>query len=241
MNDSNNKIQIRKSADRGHTNIGWLNSKHTFSFGDYYDPEWMGYRSLRVINDDIVAPGMGFGTHGHQNMEIISIVLEGSLEHKDSLGQGEVLHPGEVQVMSAGKGIQHSEFNSSKELPVHFLQIWVMPEVKNLSPAYYQKSFPRVERINRLCRIAGRDNIDKDGAIKIHQDADIYLLALEGNATTTFKTRSGRGIFVQVAEGEILVNDSKLAVGDGLLVENVSELLFSSASAGTDLLLFDLN
>ena len=166
------------SDKRGRTQIDWLDSRHSFSFGDYYDPNNMGFRSLRVINDDVIEAGRGFGTHPHRNMEIISIVLKGAIEHRDSLGHGEVLKPGEVQVMTAGKGIAHSEFNPSKTEPLHLLQVWIQPKVTGLAPSYAQKPYPIAERKNTLRRVAGRKGVE-DGAIGINQDADLFLLNLD--------------------------------------------------------------
>ena len=170
-------ITVRKSEARGHANHGWLDSYHTFSFASYYDPNYMNFRSLRVINEDVVSPGKGFGTHGHSDMEIITYVLEGALEHKDSLGTGAVIKPGEVQRMTAGTGIQHSEFNHSQTDPVHLLQIWLLPDTKGLSPSYEQRDFPLAERRGKLRLVAARDA--RDGAVKVHQDVDLYAAVLD--------------------------------------------------------------
>lgn len=230
-------IAIRKSAARGHANHGWLDSYHTFSFANYYDPNYMSFRSLRVINEDIINPGKGFGTHGHQDMEIITYVLEGALEHKDSLGTGAVIKPGEVQRMSAGTGIQHSEFNQSQTDPVHLLQIWLLPDTNGLSPSYEQRDFPVAERHGNLRLVAARDA--RDGAVKIHQDVDLYAAVLDKNSRVSHHLQSNRHAWVQVARGAILLNGLPLDQGDGAAVSDESELVIE-ATADAEILLFDL-
>ncbi len=233
-------IKLRKASERGKTEIDWLHSHHSFSFGDYHDPANMGYRSLRVINDDIVEPGQGFGTHGHRDMEIISLVLEGALEHRDSLGHGEVLRPGEVQVMTAGRGIRHSEFNPSPSERAHFLQIWIQPEKAGLEPAYAQKPFPPAERMNTLRRVAGRDRVEADGALKINQDADLYLASLSPGKTVKTSLRSERNAWVHVATGNAVVAGQRVSAGDSLAINDVSEILLEGGTEPTELLFFDL-
>ena len=183
-------ISVRKANDRGHANHGWLDTNHTFSFASYHDPQHMGFRSLRVMNEDRVAPGKGFGTHGHDNMEIISYVLSGALEHKDSMGNGEVLRPGEFQRISAGSGITHSEFNPSSEEPVHFYQIWLVPHVRDIQPSYQQREFGQGEKLNRLRLVASPDG--EDGSLSIHTDADVYLSNLAAGSEVGFDLQPGR-------------------------------------------------
>jgi quercetin 2,3-dioxygenase len=230
-------IAIRKSAARGHANHGWLDSYHTFSFANYYDPNYMSFRSLRVINEDIINPGKGFGTHGHEDMEIITYVLEGALEHKDSLGTGAVIKPGEVQRMSAGTGIQHSEFNHSQTDPVHLLQIWILPDTNGLLPSYEQRDFPVAERHDNLRLVAARDA--RDGAVKIHQDVDLYAAILDKNSRVSHALDLNRHAWVQVARGAILLNGLPLDQGDGAAVSDESELVIE-ATADAEILLFDL-
>jgi hypothetical protein len=232
---------IRRADERFLTDLGWLRSRHTFSFGEHHDPAFMGYRSLRVINDDVVQPGTGFGTHSHKDMEIISIVLEGHLEHKDSLGSGEVLSPGEVQVMSAGQGIRHSEFNPSRDARVHFLQVWILPEAKGLPPAYAQKRFDAGARVNALQRVAGRDGIERDGALKINQDANLYLATIDPGKGVAHTLLPQRGAWVHVASGSVIVNGSKLSEGDSLSIEGPAMLSIVGADHVAEVLLFDLH
>lgn len=231
---------IRKADDRFLTDLGWLHSRHTFSFGEHHHPDHMGYRSLRVINDDLIAPGMGFGTHPHHNMEIISVVFEGELQHKDSLGSGETLRPGEVQVMSAGRGIRHSEFNPSQTQRTHLLQIWIMPEERSLTPAYAQKPFPRDERLNTIRRVAGRDGIERDGALKINQDANLYLASLQPTKGVSHTLLPGRGAWVHVATGEAVVSGTPLAAGDGASIEGPTTISIVGGKTSAEVLLFDL-
>ncbi|MEZ2304231.1 MAG: pirin family protein [Microcoleus sp.] len=230
-------IAIRKSEARGHANHGWLDSYHTFSFANYYDPKYMNFRSLRVINEDVINGGKGFGTHGHTDMEIITYVLEGALEHKDSLGTGAVIKPGEVQRMSAGTGIQHSEFNHSPSDSVHLLQIWLLPDRNGLTPSYEQRDFPLVERRGRLRLVAARDA--RDGAVKIHQDVDLYAAVLDKDARVSHVLQSNRYAWVQVARGSVLLNGLALEQGDGAAVSDESELVIE-ATAEAEFLLFDL-
>ncbi len=232
-------MTIRRANDRGRTEAGWLHARHSFSFGEYYDPANMGYRTLRVINDDTVEPGQGFGLHPHRDMEIITVVLDGVLEHKDSLGHGAQLRPGEVQVMSAGRGIRHSEFNASATETVHLLQTWVLPEKKGIEPAYGQKAFPREARLNQFKRVAGRDGVSDDGALPINQDANVLLCALAPKGEATRPLREGRAAWVHVATGSATVNGTALSAGDAVALEQEAAISVSSAT-GADLLVFDL-
>jgi len=227
-------ITIRKAEDRGHFDHGWLDTYHTFSFADYHDPANMGFRALRVINDDRVEAGRGFGTHGHRDMEIITYVLDGELSHQDSMGNGSVIRPGEVQRMSAGTGVMHSEKNASDE-PVHLLQIWILPERHGITPSYEQKVFPPAERDGRLRLVASHDG--RDGSVTIHQDADLYTTTLRDKATVTQDLRPGRYGWVQVARGTVTVNGKPLTAGDGAAIE--AEPRVTIAGDG-EVLLFDL-
>ncbi|NJR24031.1 MAG: pirin family protein [Richelia sp. CSU_2_1] len=230
-------IAVRKSEARGHADRGWLDSYHTFSFANYYDPKHMNFRSLRVINEDVISPGKGFGTHGHRDMEIITYVLEGALEHKDSLGTGAIIKPGEVQRMSAGTGIQHSEFNHSQTDPVHLLQIWILPDTNGLPPSYEQKDFPLAERHGKLRLVAARDA--RDGAVKIHQDVDLYAAVLDKNSRVVHALQPNRHAWVQVARGGILLDGLTLAQGDGAAISDRSEVAIE-ATEDAEILLFDL-
>lgn len=231
-------ISIRPAQARGTANLGWLDSRHSFSFGHYYDPKHMGFGPLRVINEDRVQPGGGFGTHGHSDMEIISYVLDGALEHKDSIGTGSVIRPGDVQRMSAGSGIRHSEFNHSKREPVHFLQIWLLPERQGLAPSYEQKTFAEGEKRGRLRLVASRSG--RDGSLVIHQDADIYASLLDEGDQVQHALRAGRKGWLQVARGAADVNGQTLRAGDGAAVEGEPELTITATANGTEILLFDL-
>jgi quercetin 2,3-dioxygenase len=231
---------LRLADDRGKTDFEWLYSQHTFSFGDYYDPDFMGFRNLRVINDDIVAAGKGFGTHGHRDMEIISIVLEGAIEHRDSLGHGEVLRPGEVQVMSAGKGIMHSEFNPSESEKLHFLQIWIEPTAKGLTSRYDQKPFAPQERLNRYMRVAGRQNGENDGALMINAAADLYLLRLEAGKKVVFTPQAGKSVWVHNAFGSLALNGMELQAGDGFGSDEEKSLEFTGNAEESEALIFHL-
>lgn len=231
-------MTLRPAAERGHARFDWLDSRHSFSFGHYHDPRHMGFRSLRVINEDRVEPGRGFGTHGHADMEIVSYVLSGALEHKDSLGTGAIIRPGEVQRMTAGSGITHSEFNPSASEPVHFLQIWILPERKGLKPGYEQIAFAPQEKQGRFRLVAARDG--RDGAVTIHQDAEIHSALLAVGDETRFVFRPGRHGWVQIARGgPVEVNGVAMVAGDGLAVSAETELGFRAKGAA-EILLFDL-
>jgi len=209
-------IRVRRAEERGHTDWGWLDSRHTFSFGDYYDAEHEGFRALRVINDDRVRPGAGFGTHGHRDMEILSYVLEGALEHKDSSGGGGVIRPGEIQFMRAGSGVTHSEYNHSKTEPVHFLQIWIVPDARGLAPAYGQQAFDRAAASRAFVLLASRDG--RDGSVQIHQDVDLWLTLLGEGVTREFRLAVGRHAWMHVARGEASLDGTVLKAGDGAAV-----------------------
>lgn len=229
---------IRRSEERGRTEIDWLDSRHTFSFGDYHDPQAMGFRVMRVLNDDRVTPGAGFPTHAHRDMEIVTVVLDGALQHRDSLGTGSVIRRGDVQRMSAGTGIRHSEFNASKTEPVRFLQIWILPERGGLPPAYEQKTFPPEESRGRLRLVAARDG--RDGAVTVHQDADIYVAVLDEGAEARHSLRAGRFAWIQVARGTVNVNGETLAEGDGAAVADLATIELASRAPASELLLFDM-
>jgi redox-sensitive bicupin YhaK (pirin superfamily) len=231
-------ITVRHAAERGTANLGWLDSRHTFSFGQYYDPNHMGFGPLRVINEDRVRPGAGFETHGHRDMEIISYVLEGALEHKDSIGNGSVIRPGDMQVMSAGTGIRHSEFNHSKSEPVHFLQIWVLPDRQGLAPRYDQKTFPASEKRGRLRLVGSPDG--RDGSIVIHQDTDIYDALLSSGDAVTNNLKTGHKSWVQVVRGAVEVNGTAADAGDGVAVEDEAVLTVTSHADDSEVLVFDL-
>ena len=231
-------FQVRKSNERGHFNHGWLDTYHTFSFADYYDPDHHNFRSLRVMNEDQVAPGQGFGMHGHRAMEIVTYLLSGELEHKDSMGNGEVLRPGEFQRMTAGTGIQHSEFNPSRNMPVHLYQIWIMPRQKGLTPTYEQKSFPESERTDRLRVVASPDG--RDGSLTIQQDASIFLSTLTTGARILHEIAPQRHAWLQVLRGNVEAGGHFLAAGDGLAVSQESALSIE-AKQNSEVMLFDLN
>ena len=228
---------LRLSEERGRSNFGWLDSRHTFSFGHYLDRTFSGFGDLRVINEDRVSPGAGFDPHAHRDMEIISYVLSGALEHKDSIGTGSVIRPGEVQRMSAGTGIRHSEFNHSKTDPVHFLQIWIIPERAGLAPSYEQKAFPATERKGRLRLFGSRKG--RDGSITIHQDADLYGSLLATGEAVSFKVRPGRKAWIQLARGTVRAGQQPLYAGDGLGVLVAGDIEIT-ATDDAELLLFDL-
>jgi redox-sensitive bicupin YhaK (pirin superfamily) len=231
-------INVRHAAERGTANFGWLDSRHTFSFGHYYDPDHMGFGPLRVINEDRVAPGKGFDTHGHQDMEIISYVLDGALEHKDSIGTGSVIRPGDVQVMSAGTGIRHSEFNHSKKDPVHFLQIWLLPDRQGIAPRYDQKSFSGAEKRDRLRLVGSPDG--RDGSIVIHQDAEIYDALLSRGRAVSHPLQAGRKSWIQVVRGAVEVNGKGAIAGDGVAVENEAVVSITAPAEDAEVLVFDL-
>jgi hypothetical protein len=230
-------ITLRRASERGRAKFDWLDSRHSFSFGHYHDPRHMGFRALRVINEDRVAPGGGFAPHGHKDMEIVSYVLSGALEHKDSIGTGSVIRPGDVQRMSAGTGITHSEYNASKAEPVHFLQIWILPAKQGIKPGYEQRAFSRDDRSGRLRLLGASDG--RDGAITLHQDAALYGTILDDGASVTHALRPGRGAWVQVARGDATVNGHELNAGDGAAIEDEREITLS-APKSAELLLFDL-
>ena len=230
-------ITLRRAQDRGHADHGWLNSYHTFSFGDYYDPGNMGFGVLRVINDDRVRPAKGFGTHGHRDMEIISYVLEGALEHKDSMGNGSVIRPGDVQRMSAGSGVRHSEYNASDRELVHFLQIWIEPNVTGIAPGYEEKRFDAASKRGRLRLVASPDG--RDGSVTIRQDAFVYATLLDGTERVVHAPAAGRKVYVHVARGAVTVNGQSLAAGDALKATDVKEVVLERAT-DAEALLFDL-
>ena len=230
-------IRIRKSQERGHFNHGWLDTYHTFSFGRYVDREQMGFRALRVMNEDFVAPGQGFGMHGHQDMEIVTYVLEGALEHKDSLGTGEVLRPGELQRMTAGTGIRHSEFNPSPTEPVHLYQIWILPEREGLQPSYEQRAINLAEADGQLRLIAARDG--RDGALTIHQDAELFLARLLSGQRVTHSPLPGRYAWLQVTRGSVNLGKHVLEAGDGAAISNEPSFEITAPGEG-EILLFDL-
>ena len=230
-------IVRRPANERGRTKIGWLDSWHSFSFGDYYDPAHVEFRSLRVLNDDRIAAGQGFGMHPHRDMEIITYMVSGALEHKDSLGTGSVIRPGEVQRMSAGTGIRHSEFNPSPTTPAHLLQIWLMPDQHGLTPGYEQKAFPDAERRNRWRLVASRNG--RDGSVTIHQDAAMYVTSLDAGQEVTQSLPRGRHAWLQVVRGTVTLNGESLKTGDGAAVSNESDLTVT-ATEGAEVVLFDL-
>ena len=230
-------ITIRRSEERGGGDFGWLNTHHTFSFDQYYDPKFMGFRSLRVINEDWVGPGQGFPMHPHRDMEIITYVLQGAVEHKDSMGNGSIIRPGDGQRMSAGTGVRHSEANPSQKDPVHLLQIWIQPEYRGIEPSYEQKSFAAEEKQGRLRQIAGPDG--KDGSVTIHQDARLYVSLLSPDQQVTHQLAPGRYAWVQVAKGAVELNGKPLKQGDGAAVGDEPKLTIK-ASEDSEVLLFDL-
>jgi quercetin 2,3-dioxygenase len=230
-------LELRKAGDRGYADHGWLRSFHSFSFADYYDPEHVAFGPLRVINEDRVAPGQGFGRHGHRDMEIISYVLEGALEHKDSIGTGSVIRPGDVQRMSAGTGVLHSEFNASATDPVHFLQIWIEPKERGIPPGYEEKRFEAQEKRGRLRIIAAPDA--RDGAVKIHQDAYVYAGLFDGTERAEHRLAQGRAAYVHVVRGDVDVNGEALTAGDAAKLTDVSVVTIENGS-NAEVLLFDL-
>jgi redox-sensitive bicupin YhaK (pirin superfamily) len=230
-------MTIRPAAERGHADHGWLDSHHSFSFANYYDPEHMGFRALRVINEDRVAPGKGFGRHPHRDMEIVSYVLEGALEHEDSMGTGSVIRPGDVQRMSAGTGVTHSEFNASQSDLVHFLQIWLIPGQRGIAPSYEQKTFSREEKKGRLRTVASPDG--RDGSVTIHTDAVLYAGVFESGDTTELTLAPGRHAWVQVARGKVRVNGRDLMAGDGAAISDDSSVHVEGIDVG-EVLVFDL-
>lgn len=232
--------QIRRAEQRGQANFGWLDSRHTFSFGSYYDPDHMGFGPLRVINEDHVVPGRGFDTHGHQDMEIISYVLAGTMAHKDSLGTGSEIKPGEVQRMTAGTGVRHSEFNASTDEALDFLQIWIMPEKRGLPPSYEQKSFAQVNKENQLVLVGSRDG--RQGSVSIHQDVDLYVSQLHNDQPVHHNLAPSRKLWIQVVRGRVVVNDQRLVSGDGFALENTTTapLRITLQGEAAEILLFDM-
>jgi quercetin 2,3-dioxygenase len=231
-------VTVRKSAERGHVQLGWLDTRHTFSFAEYYDPRHMGFRALRVINDDRVAPRMGFPSHPHRDMEILTYVLEGELAHEDSMGNGSVIRPGDVQRMSAGTGIVHSEVNASPSQALHLLQIWILPERQGLPPSYEQKTFLDSEKHGRLRRIVSRDGAK--GSVSIHQDVDLYAMVLGSGQAVSHTLRPGRHAWLQVAGGTIALNGQLLEAGDGAAVSDEVTLELAGTTDQAEALLFDL-
>jgi redox-sensitive bicupin YhaK (pirin superfamily) len=231
-------MTLRPASERGHANHGWLDSHHSFSFADYYDPEHMGFGALRVINEDRVAPGKGFGTHGHRDMEILSYVLDGQLEHKDNMGTGSIIVPGDVQRMSAGRGVMHSEFNPSHEQPVHFLQIWIEPAEKGIAPSYEQKRIDADAKRGRFRLIASPDG--RDGSVTIHRDAFLYAGVFDGDAAVVHPLAPGRKAYVHVARGGATINGHPLTAGDALVLTDESAVQLDHAH-GAEVLLFDLD
>jgi redox-sensitive bicupin YhaK (pirin superfamily) len=229
-------IELRQAQDRGHADHGWLDSYHSFSFADYYDPAHMGFAALRVINEDRIQPGTGFGTHGHRDMEIISYVLKGALAHKDSMGNGSSIVPGDVQRMSAGKGVLHSEFNHSKDGVTHFLQIWIEPKVNGIAPSYEQKHFDAASKQGRFRLVASHDG--REGSVLIHQDAYLYAALLDAADRVVHAIADGRRAYIHVARGGVTVNGRSLRAGDALKASDVRELTFDKAD-GAEVLLFD--
>ncbi|MFG6096787.1 pirin family protein [Leptothoe sp. ISB3NOV94-8A] len=231
-------MTVRPASERGNANFGWLDSRHTFSFGSYYDPAHMGFGTLRVINEDKVAPGRGFPTHSHRDMEIISYVVDGALEHKDSIGNGSIIRPGDVQRMSAGSGISHSEYNASKESPVHFLQIWVLPDKQGIEPGYEQTYFSPEEKQGRLRLVGSQDG--RDGSITIHQDMNLYAARLGFNEQVDYTLQDNRLAWVQVVRGQITLNKNLLSAGDGVAISASEAVSIAGQTDDTEILLFDM-
>jgi len=230
-------IAVRKAQDRGHANHGWLDSYHTFSFANYYDPDYMGFRNLRVINEDRVQPGMGFGTHPHRDMEILSYVLEGALQHRDSMGTGSIIKPGEVQRMSAGTGVTHSEFNPSPRELVHFMQIWILPKTRGIKPEYEQKFFEAEKKAGKLCLVASPDG--RDNSVTIHADAFLWSGNFDRDASASLSIPAGRHAWVQVARGSARINGEQLHAGDGAALSSEAGVLIEGVDHG-EVLVFDL-
>ena len=230
-------ITLRRAEERGHANHGWLDSYHTFSFANYYDPRHMGFRTLRVINEDRVEPGRGFGTHPHRDMEILSYVIEGALEHKDSMGNGSMIRPGDVQRMSAGTGVTHSEFNGSRSERVHFLQIWIIPEKQGITPGYEQKHFAPADKQGKLRLVASRDG--REGSVTIHQDTNVFGTVLDAGQTISFSLAANRHAWIHVVKGEVKVGGHDLRAGDAVAVSGESEITLEGLKSA-DVLLFDL-
>ena len=231
-------ITIRKAEERGHFDFGWLNTYHTFSFGDYYDPRNMGFRTLRVINEDVVQEGRGFPRHGHRDMEIFTYILDGALEHRDSMGNGSIIRPGDVQRMSAGTGVTHSESNPSSDEPVHLLQIWILPEKEGITPDYEEKKFPEDEKRNKLRLIISPGG--DDGSVRINQDARVYASVMDAGQEVVHQLDRGRHSWLQVAGGAVRLNELELKQGDGAAVSEETEVRIK-AQEPAEILLFDLN
>lgn len=231
-------ITIRPGQARGAANFGWLDTRHTFSFGNYHDPKHMGFSSLRVINEDKVAPAAGFATHGHRDMEIVTYILAGTLEHKDSIGNGSIIQPGDVQRMSAGTGILHSEFNASETNPVHLLQIWILPDTQGLAPGYEQTHFTVGDRQGQLRLVGSRDG--REGSVTIHQDVNLYAALLAEGDTVTQEFGPGRSLWVQVARGAVQLNGETLTAGDGAAITEETAITLTGTAAESELLVFDL-
>lgn len=231
-------ITVRPARERGHANHGWLDTWHSFSFADYHDPRHMGFRALRVLNDDTVQPGEGFGTHGHRDMEIVSYVLEGALAHRDSMGSGSTIVPGDVQYMSAGTGVMHSEFNGSETEPVHFVQIWILPDRAGRTPAYAEKRFEKADKTNRLRLVVSPDGAD--GSLAIRQDVRLYASVLESGAETSLALGKGRHLWVQALRGTVEVNGKTLSAGDGLAASDETAFAFKAPNGEAEFLVFDL-
>lgn len=230
-------ISVRRSGERGHADHGWLSSHHSFSFADYYDPKHMGYSNLRVLNEDRIAPGTGFGTHGHRDMEIISYVLEGALAHRDSIGNGAAILPGEVQRMSAGRGILHSEFNHSQQQAAHFLQIWIEPSALGIAPGYEQRMFPAAEKRGRLRLVASPDGAS--GSVRLHADARLHVGLIDGDESTDLPMAAGRRAYVHVARGSVAINGRRLEAGDAARIEDEARVQLA-AGIDAEVLVFDL-
>ncbi|MBX9681370.1 MAG: pirin family protein [Gemmataceae bacterium] len=230
-------LRVRRAGERGHAGHGWLDTYHTFSFGDYHDPKNMGFRALRVINEDVVAPAMGFGMHGHRDMEIVTYVLEGALQHKDSMGNGETLRPGEFQRMSAGTGVRHSEFNASQTEPVHLYQIWLLPAKAGIQPSYEQKFFANDEKQNRFRVVASPDAAE--GSLKIHQDASILLALVDAGKTVEYPLLAGRHAWLQVLRGSVTVNGTALQTSDAVAVSEEAKVTIVGDTTA-EVMLFDL-
>jgi quercetin 2,3-dioxygenase len=231
-------LTIRSAQDRGVANFGWLDSRHTFSFGNYRDPKYMGFADLRVINEDFVDPGQGFPTHGHQDMEIVTYILEGALEHKDSIGTGSVILPGDVQRMSAGTGIRHSEFNASQSETVHLLQIWILPEQKGIEPSYEQKHFTEADKRGKLLLVGSRDG--RDGSVVIHQDINLYAAVLPVGESVSHSFAPGRVGWLQVARGSVKLNEHQLNAGDGVAIDRETKIEIHGIDGDAEVLLFDM-
>ncbi len=232
-----NNLQVRKSADRGYANHGWLESYHSFSFAEYFDRKYMHFSALRVINDDIIAPGQGFGMHPHRDMEIVTYILRGELQHKDSIGNGSVIRAGDVQRMTAGTGIVHSEFNASNANDVHLLQIWIMPDTLNLEPSYEEKHFTTEQKLNQWCLIAARDN--QGTALKVYQDMQLYASIVDATASLAYTVSDNRSAYLHVARGKIEIEGQQFESGDAVMLDGGAELHIK-ANAESELLLFDL-